>query len=226
MKWDWNYTLEILPHLLQASLVTFQATVAGSAVALFSGALLLLLRRSSIMVISRSTAFFIEFMRSTPLLVQIYFLYYVFPGFGLTLSPLAAGILALGLHYGSYLSEVYRSGIESIPRGQWEAAKALDLTTWQTYRDIILPQAIPPVIPAAGNYIVAMFKETPQLSAITVLELMQVARITGSDNFRYLEPFTLVGILFLIMSYTAGKGIRIIEKKLPITGIPIKEDSL
>lgn len=98
---------------------------------------------------------------------------------------------------GTYTSEVYRAGIEGIPRGQWDAAAALNFNRWQTFRNIIVLQAIPPVVPAFGNYIVSMFKDTPLLSAITVLEVLQQAKLIGAQTFRYIEPLTLVGAQFL-----------------------------
>ena len=151
----------------------------------------------------------VEFIRSTPLLIQIFFLFFVLPEFGIVLDAFTAGVLALGLHYGAYCSEVYRAGLEAVPRGQWEAATALNLDQLATFRDIILPQALPPVVPALGNYLVALFKETPLLSAIAVLELMQTAKILGSETFRYNEPITLVGLFFLAMSLVSAAGIRI-----------------
>ena len=98
-----------------------------------------------------------------------------------------------------------------MPRGQWEASTALNLTTFHTFRDVILPQAIPPVVPALGNYLVALFKETPLLSAIAVLELMRTAKILGSENFRYTEPITLVGLFFLVFSLIAAGLVRLVE---------------
>lgn len=130
------------------------------------------------------------------------------------LDAFTAGVLALGLHYGAYCSEVYRSGLEAVPRGQWEAAIALNLDQTTTFRDIILPQALPPIVPALGNYLVALFKETPLLSAIAVLELMQTAKILGSETFRYNEPITLVGLFFLAMSLVSAAGIRSLERLL------------
>ncbi|UCD67967.1 MAG: ectoine/hydroxyectoine ABC transporter permease subunit EhuD [Betaproteobacteria bacterium] len=211
---DWDYALESLPLLAGGLKVTVQATVLGMAFALMVGLVLALARRSRFTLISWPTAFIIEFIRSTPLLVQIYFLFYVLPTLGLTMSPLATGILGLGLHYAAYCSEVYRAGIESIPRGQWEAATALNLSRLTTTLKVILPQAIPPVVPALGNYLVAMFKDTPLLSAITVLEMLQQAKILGAESFRYTEPLTLVGVAFLVMSLIAAAGIRTLETKL------------
>jgi len=214
MLFDWNYALESLPVLVSGLKITVQATVLGMAFALIVGLVLTLLRRSHIKLISWPTAFVIEFLRSTPLLVQIYFLFYVLPTLGVTMSPLTTGILGLGMHYAAYCSEVYRAGIESIPRGQWEAATALNLNRYTAIFKVILPQAIPPVVPALGNYLVAMFKDTPLLSAITVLEMLQQAKILGAENFRYIEPLTLVGAAFLVMSLVAAAGIRSLEAKL------------
>ena len=211
---DWNYAFQSLPVLASGLRITVQATVLGMAFALVVGLVLALLRRSHIRLISWPTALVIEFIRSTPLLVQIYFLFYVLPTLGVTMSPLATGILGLGMHYAAYCSEVYRAGIESIPQGQWEAATALNLNRVTTTFKVILPQSIPPVVPALGNYLVAMFKDTPLLSAITVLEMLQQAKILGSESFRYVEPLTLVGIAFLLMSLIAAAGIRTLETKL------------
>ena len=120
-------------------------------------------------------------------------------------------MLALGLHYATYCSEVYRAGLEAVPRGQWEAAIALNLSPCAHLSDIILPQAIPPIVPALGNYLIGMFKETPLLSAIAVIELMQTAKIIGSETFRYLEPITMVGVFFLVMSLVSSAGVRRVE---------------
>ena len=98
--------------------------------------------------------FFAELIRGTPLLVQLYFLFYILPDLGLLLSPLTAGVVGLGLHYSTYTAEVYRTGIDAIPSGQWEASKAANLTARQTWIHIIIPQAIPPMIPALANYFV------------------------------------------------------------------------
>ena len=209
---DWNYMRDLLPRLLPALAVTFKATLGGMGMAMGLGLVWALLRRSSNRMISLPAALGVEFIRSTPLLVQIYFLFYVLPHWGVRLSPFATGVIALGIHYSAYLSEVYRAGIDAVPRGQWEAALALNLRPGHTWRAVILPQAIPPVIPALGNYLVAMFKDTPLLSAITVLELLQSAKIIGSETFRYLEPLTLAGILFLGLSLLASAGIRFWER--------------
>lgn len=218
MTFDLPFALRILPVLVEALVVTIAATAAGMALALSLGLGWAILRRSGTVAVSRSTQMIVEFIRSTPLLVQIYFLFYVLPRFGITLSPFVTGAAALGLHYSAYASEVYRAGIESIPRGQWEAAGALNLSRPAIWLRVVMPQAVRVVLPALANYAIAMFKDTPLLSAITVLELLQTAKIIGAESFRYLEPFTLVGVLFLTLSLaTAGLSAGL-ERKLAIPG--------
>ena len=213
MLWDWNYTLEILPVLARASIVTIEATLISFVIALVLGLVLALLRMSG-PVVSWLTSAFVEFIRSTPLLIQIFFLFFVLPQAGIVLDAFTAGIIALSLHYGCYCSEVYRAGLEAVPRGQWEACTALNLSSWNTFKNVVLPQAIPPIVPALGNYLVALFKDTPLLSAIAVLELVQTAKMLGSDTFRYTEPMTVVGLTFLVLSLVSAAGIRWLEQRL------------
>jgi polar amino acid transport system permease protein len=211
--WDWTFAFEILPALGRAAIVTIEATLVGFVIAALLGLALTLLR-IAFPITAWPISLVVELVRSTPLLIQIFFLYFVMPQFGIVLDAFTTGVLALGLHYGAYCSEVYRAGFENVNRGQWEAATALNLSTWTTLRDIIIPQAIPPIVPALGNYLVALFKETPLLSAIAVLELMQTAKIIGSETFRYTEPITLVGVFFLIMSLVSAAVIRVVERAL------------
>ena len=211
--WDWAFAFEILPALGRAAIVTVEATLLGFVIAALLGLALTLLR-IAFPITAWPISLVVELVRSTPLLIQIFFLYFVMPQFGVVIDAFTTGVLALGLHYGAYCSEVYRAGFENMNRGQWEAATALNLSTWTTLRDIIIPQAIPPIVPALGNYLVALFKETPLLSAIAVLELMQTAKIIGSETFRYTEPITLVGVFFLVMSLVSAGLIRLVERAL------------
>lgn len=212
---DFAFAREVLPLLLSALKVSVAATAGGMVVALLLGLVVALARRSGPRWLALSASGWVEFVRSTPLLIQLYFAFYVLQdALGIQLSALLTGTLVLGIHYASYVAEIYRSGIEGVAKGQWEAARALDLSPWQTYRHVILPQAIPPLLPALGNRLIAMFKETPLLSAITVVELLQQAKLIGSERFRYLEPLTLVGLLFLVLSLTAGAGVRWLERRL------------
>jgi len=221
---DFHFAWQILPALLQASLKTIGITLVAFGIALVVGLLLAVLRRSHARFLSWPATTLIEFIRSTPLLIQLYFLYYVMPEFGLTLSALAAGTIGIALHYSCYVAEVYRAGLDGLPRGQWEASKALSIAPWQAYRRIILPQAIRPVIPMLGNYLVAMFKDTPILSAITVVELMLQAKNIGSQSFRYLEPITMAGLFFLLISITVALLVRRLEGALKMPTYKPKEN--
>lgn len=213
---DWEFAWRILPELLRGLVITVQATLLGMTLALVLGLLWAMLQRSHVRGAARATRIVVDFIRNTPLLVQIYFLFYVMPDLGLTLAPLATGILALGLHYSAYTAEIYRAGLDGVPPGQWEAAAALDLSAAQTFRHVVLPQAIPPIVPALGNRFIALFKDTPMLSAITVVELLQRAKIIGSDSFRYLEPITLVGLLFLLLSLVSAWAVQRLENRLQL----------
>jgi polar amino acid transport system permease protein len=213
MEWDWEFVWQIMPTMIQGVKITILATVLGSALAVVVGLAIALLRRSPSRLVSGTTGFIAEFIRGTPLLVQLYFIFYVLPDIGILLPPLVAGVIGLGLHYGTYTAEVYRAGIDNVPRGQWEAAKACNLSANQTWTRIILPQAIPPMIPALANYFIAMFKETPLLSAITVLELMNQAKSVANTYYRYIEPITLVGAFFLVISLISVIALRWLEHR-------------
>ena len=214
IDWDWNYAYSILPELFEATLITIRIALAGFAVALGVGLLLAIARMSDNSVIARLAWAFSEFIRLTPLLVQLFFAFYVLPELGITLPAEPTGILVIGLHYATYTSEVYRAGIRAVATGQWEAATALSLPLFNVWRRIILPQAIRPMIPALGNYLIQLFKEVPLLSTITVYELLNTGNLLASSSFRYLETLTLVGLIFLLMSYPSSLLIHRLEANL------------
>lgn len=199
--WDWKFTFSILPQLLRAFQITISATFVAFILACVLGMLITVAKRSSFKPLALPLGAIVEFVRSTPLLAQLYFVFYVFPKFGLALTPFLAGVITLGIHYSTYLSEVYRAGIDAVPRAQWEAASVLNFSPLRIWLTIIIPQALPPVIPVMGNYLIALLKDTPLLSAITLVEVLETAKIIGDNTFRYLEPITLVGLIFLLSSY-------------------------
>lgn len=216
--WDWDFALSIVPELARGLWVTLQAVFFGMAIALVLGLVWAVARRTHRRIVAWPASVLVEFVRSTPLLVQLYFFYYLPVQAGIVIDVFATGVLALGLHYSCYTAEVYRAGIEGVPRGQWEAARALNLTRGQTYRHVILPQAIPPILPALGNYLIALFKDTPLLSAITVLEILRRAEIIGKETFRFLEPFTLVGLTYLVLSLLSSRLVAKLEERTGAVG--------
>lgn len=211
MEWRWDFTFEILPRLAEATVNTLLAAGIGYLIALVLGLVFALAQRTPYRAVTLVVRELIEFIRSTPLVLQIFFVFFVGPQFGIRLSPWTSGMIAIGLHYAAYLSEVYRAGLESVPKGQWEACRALNLSTRRTYFGIIIPQALPPSIPGMGNYLVGIFKDTPMLSVIGVAELMHAANAVGSETYRFLEPYTLVGVIFLVISLPTAAGIRAFE---------------
>lgn len=212
--WRWDFAWEILPRLIVATGNTLIAAGAGYLIAVVLGLVLALAQRTPLRPLSWIVREFVEFIRSTPLVLQIFFVFYVGPQFGVRLDPWTAGMIAIGLHYSAYLSEVYRGGLEAVPRGQWEACTSLSMSMRQTYVRVIIPQALPPSVAGMGNYLVGIFKDTPMLSVIGVAELMHTANAIGSENYRFLEPFTLVGIIFLAISLPSAGLIKLFESWL------------
>ena len=219
-KFDWGFFFAMVPDFLEALWVTVQATIAGFAVAIVIGLFLALGRRSKRPYVRWPFSFFIEFIRSTPLLIQLYFLFYALPAVSWLpesvrlLDPLPALIIGLGVHYATYCSEAYRAGIDSVPTGQWEASTAMNLTPTTTWGRVILPQAIPNVLPALGNYLIAGFKDAPLGSSIQVTGVLFFARTVSSRTFAYTETYTLIGVGFLVVSIPSAFLIRRLERRI------------
>lgn len=226
IEWDtssnWAFAWSILPILVRGLWVTLQAAAVGFLLAALLGLILAAMKGARLRLIRWPAKLISEFLRDTPLLAQLFFLYYVLPDYGIVLPAFLTGALALGLQYSAYLSEVYRAGIESVARGQVEAARALDLTPARSFVDIVLPQALPRIVPAMGNYLVSITKDVPILSVVSVLDLMGVARIIGDRTFDYLVPLTLVGVLYLVLTLLAAALVRSLDRRLPKQGIPLR----
>lgn len=212
-SWDWNFTLEILPKLMQGLLVTIQVTFIGSILAFFLGLVWVLARIKRMPFVSPAISLFVQFIRGTPFLIQLYFLYYVAPTWGVTFSAMATGIVGIALFNSAAVSEIYRAGIEDIPVGQWEASLTLGLPVRRVWTGIILPQMVTRILPMMGNVVIAMFKETAVLSTITVFELLAQARDAGFLRFRFIEPLTTAGALYFLISYTAARGVKYLERR-------------
>lgn len=212
MEWRWDFTFDILPRMLWATLNTLLAAGIGYAIALVVGLIFLLGQRTRWRFVNWTVREVVEFIRSTPLIVQLFFVYFVGPQFGVELSAWTSAMITIGLHYGTYLSEVYRGGLEAVPRGQWEACRALNLSVPRTCFRIVIPQALPASLPGMGNYLVGIFKDTPMLSTIGVAELMHTANALGAETYRYLEPYSMVGLIFLIISLPTAAALRKLER--------------
>lgn len=212
--WRWDTAAEFLPEIAWGMLFTGIATLIGITIAVILGLILALLRRSTVKAIRWPTAWFIEFIRSTPLLVQLLFLFpLVLPGTRVPVAAFVTLVIGLAMHYGAYTSESYRAGIESVDRGQWEASIALNLRPVTKWTKVILPQAIPTVIPALGNYLVAMVKDAPLGIAIGAFGILTVSFRLASQTFRFTEAYGVMGLLFLAVSLPLAFFARYLEKR-------------
>ncbi|GAA3233106.1 ectoine/hydroxyectoine ABC transporter permease subunit EhuD [Streptomyces sp. XM83C] len=214
MNWDWNAVSDFMPHFWDGLLVTLEALALGSLISFALGLVWALLMRVPTRWVRWPVGAVTEFVRNTPLLVQLFFLFYVLPEWGVTMSALTTGVVAIGVHYSTYTMQVYRAGIEAVPVGQWEAATALSLSVRRTWTAVILPQAVRRVVPALGNYVIAMLKDTPLLMVITVLEMLGQARLYSQQTFRFTEPLTVIGVAFILVSVLASLLLRTLERRL------------
>jgi polar amino acid transport system permease protein len=219
---EWAFALSILPMLLRGLIVTIEASIVGFFVAMVIGLVLAVLKGARSRLIAWPATLVTEFIRDTPLLVQLFFLFYVLPNYGIVLPAFLTGVLALGIQYSAYTSEVYRAGIEAVNRGQYEAAKSLDIPPAHTFTHIVLPQAVPRIVPALGNYLVSIMKDVPVLSVVTVLEMLNVAKIIGDQTFDYLVPLSMVGGLYLILTIVASAIVRFVDVNLPKRGLALR----
>lgn len=210
---DIEFLISLFPQMLAGLLVTVKATLGSFPLALLVGLILALGRRSRHRLIRGACIAYIDFMRCTPLLVQLYFAFYVLPSFGIRFGALTTGILVLGLHIGAYVSEVYRAGIDAVGTGQWEAARALGLSPAPTWVKVILPQALPPMVPPLGNILIGLFKETPLLAAITVIDVFGAANSIAGHTYRYNEPYTAAALILLAVSLAAAIPVRRLERR-------------
>lgn len=155
--------------------------------------------------------FYVEFIRATPLILQLIYIYYVLPSAGIRLEPVTAAIIGLTVNYSAFMSEVYRSGIQAVPKSQYEAAQSLGLGRTITFIKIIFPQAFRTVLPALGNYLIALFKDTALASVVTVQELMFSGQIVAARNYQYFTVYTVTAILYFSVGFPAALLVRRLE---------------
>jgi polar amino acid transport system substrate-binding protein len=203
-----------LPRLLRGAMMTIALSVLAMIVAVTVGLVIVLVRLYTFPPLSWLARIYVEVMRGTPLLIQLFFIYYGLPELGIRLNPFLAGVLGLGLNYAASEAENYRAGIQSIPRGQSEAAFALGFTHWQTLRRIILPQALKVVIPPVTNDFIAMFKDSSIVSVITMVELTKAYGILAMATYDYIGLGIMTAAIYLAMSYPASALAHWLEKRM------------
>jgi polar amino acid transport system permease protein len=216
MIFDPIFALSIVPPIAKALTTTVLVTVLSCVFAALLGFVLETVRRSS-KPMRYAMRFIIDFIRSTPVLVQLYFLYYVLPVYGIKLPALVVGVAALSIYYCGYLAEVFKAGIDGISRGQFEAARALGLGSLLTVLLVIAPQMLRNVAAPMGSYFISIFKSTPYLAVIAVPESFGSALDIASETFRYGEPMVVVGAIFLAIAVTFSFLIRGLETRLALS---------
>ena len=205
--------VEFLPILLQGVWLTVVVTIGSLLLSTVLGLLWALMRVSGIRVLSGLSAGLINVIRGIPIIVLLFYLYFVMPDFGVALTALQASIIGLGIAYSAYQAENFRAGIEAIDKGQIEAAQAIGMSWWQTMRRVVLPQAVKIVLPPYGNVMIMMLKDSSQASTITVAELALQGKLISSATFQNSTVFTLVALLYLTMSIPLILVVGWLEKR-------------
>ncbi|OED42847.1 amino acid ABC transporter permease [Chromatiales bacterium (ex Bugula neritina AB1)] len=217
MKFDFNYTLDALPRLFEGSLVTLKVALLGFALSVVLATLVTVARTTlNSRVLNVSVAVYISFIRGTPLLVQIFLVYYVLPVFGLNIGPVTAGVLALTLNSAAFVIEILRGGLASVPEGQTEAARSLGISGVALWGKVILPQAFISSVPPLVNEFTQVLKATALLSTITVVELMRVSQQIYSSNYHPIEVLLGAFVMYFLMCFVVSRNSSLLEAKFAI----------
>lgn len=201
-----------LGPLLAGLLLTVELTVVVILISLVFALFVALARMSSFAPLRIAAGTYVEVTRATPLILQLIYIYYVLPEIGIRLDAFTASVIALSLNYSAYMSEVYRSGIQAIAKGQHDAAFALGMTKPLAMRRIILPQAIRIVIPSLGNYFISLFKDTALCSVVSMQEVLFTAQVIAARNFQYFTLYTMVGIFYFAVGFPAARFVAYLER--------------
>ena len=208
---DWSGYIGLI---LQGALVTVELTVFGSALALVMAFAAGLGRLSRFFAVRALATTYIEFFRGTSIFVQLFWAYFVLPFFGISLTPLQAGVLALGLNVGAYGAEVVRGAIRSIGKEQYEACVALNLGRWQAMRNVILPQALLLMLPTFGNNAIELLKATAVVSLISLTDMTFQAQVVRAQTGNTLVPFATILFLYFIMALAISHAMRALERRM------------
>ncbi|MBV8428673.1 MAG: amino acid ABC transporter permease [Hyphomicrobiales bacterium] len=192
--------VEFLPILLQGLRLTLVVTIGSLALSTVLGLVFALMRVSQVRFVVLLSTGVINVIRGIPIIVQLFYIYFVLPDFGIALSALQAAIIGLGIAYSAYQAENFRAGIEAIDHGQVEAAQSIGMGWWTIMKRVLLPQAVKIVLPPFGNIVVMMLKDSSQASTITVAELSLEGKLIAASTFQNTSVFTLVASLYLVMS--------------------------
>lgn len=208
-----NDVLTYSPILIEGTITTIELTIASAIVALLISFIVGLARFSRLRFVRWTAVLYLEFFRGTSAIVQMFFMYYVLPLLGVNLSPLLAGVVACGLNIGAYGSEIVRAAVQSIGHPQHEAAISLNYNTYQLYRYVLIPQAIPMMIPTFGNLLIELLKLTAVASLITISDLTFMAQIIRVQTALTLEPFLVILVIYFAISSILIAMTNLVAKK-------------
>lgn len=212
MSLDFSIFVEYGPRILIGFWLTIKIVLAAIVIGLPISLLLVFARRSRLKIISWIAVSYIEIFRNTPFIIQVFLIYYVLPFYGLRLPAEQVGILALAAFGSAYFAEVIRGGIDAMPTGQLESARAIGMTEYQAMRYIVLPQAVGVILPALSNQMLSLVKESAILSTITVQEMTMTAIRVQGETFRPFEAFIMIAALYWTLNETIAYGLRKFEK--------------
>ncbi|WP_051590994.1 amino acid ABC transporter permease [Bacillus sp. UNC438CL73TsuS30] len=210
----WSMFPEILSRILKGAIVTIEVTVFSSIGAIMVGLLLVFLHRSKLKPLSMFAKVYVEIIRGIPAMVILFIIYFGLPDLGVRLSPVISAVIGLSMNGGAYLSEVFRSTIDSVHKGQTEAAMAVGMTPAQNMRYIVLPQAAVIAIPNIGNYVISLFKDTAIVSTIAAPEIMLASTNLISQTFVAMPIYLLTAVVYFCMSYPMSLFVRRLEKRI------------
>lgn len=204
---------EFLPGLLAGAWVTIEITLMGAVLAVVMAVIAALAKLYAPLPLRWLSIVYIETFRGTSALVQLFWLFFVLPHFGITLEPITVAVLGLGLNVGAYGAEVVRGAIQAVARGQWEASTALNMTRATALRRIILPQAFVAMIPPWGNLLIELMKATALVSLITISDLAFKAQQMNQTTLRTVEIFSIVLVIYLCIAFVIAQGMRALERR-------------
>jgi polar amino acid transport system permease protein len=214
MHFDWGAIPGMTPTLLRGLRLTVIATFVIMAIAMVVALPIALARMSRLWLVRSPATIYVQVLRGTPVLLQLFYLYYVLPFAGIRLQAWPAGILGMSAAYSAYLSEIYRAGIEAVDRGQTEAALSLGMSRTQVLRLVVLPQAFRVVIPPIANTFIGLFKDTSLLSILTIRELMFQGQLLAATNFLHITIFTVIAVLYLAVCWPSALLIERLERRM------------
>jgi His/Glu/Gln/Arg/opine family amino acid ABC transporter permease subunit len=212
---DWSVVRDYFPALMQGLWITLQVSAISELVGIVLGLVVALCRLSSFAPLRYLAIAYIDFLRGIPVLVMLLWVYYGFSIlFGLNLGQMEAGVIGLGCSYSAYIAEIFRSGIQAIPKGQREAGRTLGLARWQIMGYVVLPQAVRIIIPPLGNTVISMLKDSSLVAIIAVSDLMRQTMVAASETFRPFELYAAAAIIYYLLTFLSARLITFLESRM------------